>query len=206
MEDLNAKVGEIQENRLSCGKSGLGYQSKHGEKLIDLCDENNSSIANTIFQHHPRDLCTWASLGQKTTNQIDFIIIRPNWMSCVKDAKTKPSADCKSDHQLINVGIKLKLKKMEQSHHPLRLNFITLNDDFRINVNNSFEVLLGCDLESKSPNDLWEVGKETMVSTDKEHIRKTKKKKKEWISDETIKEVEIRKQLKVKSINIPVES
>ena len=124
----------------------------------------------------------------------------------MKDSKTRPRSDCNSDHQFLNVGIKLRLKKMEQPHHPSRLDFKTLNGDFRIDVNNRFEVLLGCDLESRSSNNLWEVGKEIMVSTAKERINKTKKKKKEWISDETIKEVEIRRYLNENGINTPVES
>ena len=175
MGDMNAEVGEFQENRLSCSKFGLGCQNERGEKLIDFCDAKSLSIANTMFQHHPRYLYTWKSPDQKTRNQIDYIMISRKWIICVKDAKTRPSVDCSSVHQLCNVGIKLKLKKTEQPHHPSRLDFKTLNDDFRINVNNRFEVLLGCDLESKSPNDLWEVGKEIMVSTAKEHINKTKK-------------------------------
>ena len=175
MGDMNAEVGEFQENRLSCGKLGLGCQNERGEKLIDFCDAKNLSIANTMFQHHPRYLYTWKSPDQKTRNQIDYIMISRKWIICVKDPKTRPSVDCSSEHQLCNVGIKLKLKKMEHPHHPSRLDFKTFNDDFRINVNNRFEVLLGCDLESKSPNDLWEVGKEIMVSTAKEHINETKK-------------------------------
>ena len=66
-------------------------------------------------------------------------------------------------------------KLCQRREKQTKLDFKTLNDDFRINVNNRFEVLLGCDLESKSTNDLWEVGKEIMASTAKEHSNKPKK-------------------------------
>ena len=141
MGDINAEIGKISENSPSCGKFGLGCENDRGETLIDFCDTNNLSIANIMLQHHPRYLYTWKSPDQKIRNQIDYIMISRNWISCIKDAKTRPSADRSSDHQLLNVDIKLKLEKMEQSHHFSRLDYKTLNDDFRVDVNNRFEVL-----------------------------------------------------------------
>ncbi|XP_063613942.1 uncharacterized protein LOC134787155 [Penaeus indicus] len=182
MGDMNAKVGKRNENGPSCGKFGLGTQNERGEKLVEFCVTNNLSIVNTVFQHHPRHLYTWKSPDQKTRNQIDYIML-----SCIKDTKTRPGADCTSDHQLLYADIKLRLKKMEQRHHPLRLDFKSLNDNFRVEVNNKFEVLLSCDIENKSPNDLWEDGKEIVVTTAKNNLRVKNITKKLKPSNDTVK-------------------
>ena len=56
----------------------------------------------------------------------------------MKDAKTRPGADCNSNHKLLNVVMKLKLKKMTKSPHPTMLDYKTLSDDFRVDVSNRF--------------------------------------------------------------------
>ena len=58
--DWNAKIGS-QETPGVTGKFGLGVQNEAGYRLIELCQENTSIIANTIFQQHRRRLYTWRS-------------------------------------------------------------------------------------------------------------------------------------------------
>lgn len=109
MGDMNAKVGQQQDRtNPSCGRYGLGERNERGEKFIEFCDSNNLIIANTMFQHHPRHLYTWISPDRKTKNQIDFICFSHKWINCVKDAKTRPSADCNTDHQLLTAEIKFR--------------------------------------------------------------------------------------------------
>ena len=59
--DWNATVGS-QEAPGVTGKFGLGIQNEIGQRLIEFCQENERIIANTLFQQHRRQLCTWTSL------------------------------------------------------------------------------------------------------------------------------------------------
>ena len=78
---------------------GLGVQNKSGERLT--YQENALVIANTLFQQHKRRLYTWTSPDGQHQNQIDYILSSQRWRSSVQSAKTRPGADCSSDHELL---------------------------------------------------------------------------------------------------------
>ena len=69
--DRNAKVGS-QEIPGVTGKFGLGVQNEAGQRLTEFCQENSLVIANTLFQQHKRQLCTWTSPDGQYRNQIIF--------------------------------------------------------------------------------------------------------------------------------------
>ena len=58
--DWKAKVG-TQETPGVTGKFALGMRNEAGQILIEFCQENALSIANTLFQQHKRRLHTWTS-------------------------------------------------------------------------------------------------------------------------------------------------
>ena len=147
MGDFNAKVGKQDTPNATCGKFGLGQQNERGEDLIDFCSSNNLTITNTLFQHHPRHLYTWIAPDRKTRNQIDYIIFSKKWKNCLKNVRTRPGADCNSDHQLLTVDIKIKLKKIDQPAPPMRLDYKSLCEEYQITITNKFEALLQCDEE-----------------------------------------------------------
>ena len=95
--DWNAKVGS-QEITGVTGKFGLGVQNKAGQRLIEFCQENTLVIANTLFQQHKRRLYTWTSPDAQHRNQIDYILCSQRWRRSTQSAKTRPGADCGSDH------------------------------------------------------------------------------------------------------------
>ena len=43
-----------------------------------------------------------------------------------------PGADCNSDHQMLTAQLQMRLKKIPQPPTPLRLNFSTLDEDYKI--------------------------------------------------------------------------
>ena len=45
-------------------------------------------------------------------NQIDYILCSQRWRSCIQSAKTRPGADCDSDHELFIAKFRFKLKKV----------------------------------------------------------------------------------------------
>jgi len=74
MGDFNAKV-VCEKHGKTAGPYGLGMCNEQGERLIDWCEEKKLTIMNTWFAAHPRRRYTWASPGDRTRNQIDYIMI-----------------------------------------------------------------------------------------------------------------------------------
>ena len=117
--DWNAKVGS-QETPGVTGKFGLGMRNESGQRLIEFCQENTVVIANTLFQHHKRRLYTWTSPDGQHQNQIDYILCSQRWRNSIQSTKTRPGADCGSDHELLITKFRLKLKKVGKTARPLR--------------------------------------------------------------------------------------
>ena len=108
----NAKVGS-QETPAVRGKFGLGIWNEAGQTLIECCQENALVIANTLFQQHKRRrLYTWTSPDDQHWNRIDYILCSQRWRSSIQSTKTRPGADCGSDHELLIAKYRLKLKKV----------------------------------------------------------------------------------------------
>ena len=109
--DWNAKAGS-QETPGVTGKFGLGMRNEAGQSLIEFRQENALVIANTLFQQHERILYTWTLPEGQYQNQIDYILCREKWRSSIQSTKTRPGADCGSDHELLIAKFILKLKKV----------------------------------------------------------------------------------------------
>ena len=77
-------------------------------------------IANTLFQQHKRRLYTWTSPDGQHQNQIDYILCSQRWRSSIQSAKTRPGADCGTDHELLIAKFRLKLKKVGKTTRPFR--------------------------------------------------------------------------------------
>ena len=105
--DWNAKVGS-QATPGVTGKFGLGVWNEAGQRLIEFFQENILVIANTLFQQHKRKLYTWTSPDGQHQNQIDSILCSQRWRSSIQSAKTRPGADCGSDHELVIAKLRFK--------------------------------------------------------------------------------------------------
>ena len=121
--DWNAKVGS-QETLGITGKFGLGMQNEAGQRLIEFCQENALVIANTLFQQHKRKLYTWTSPDGQHWNQIDYLLCSQRWRSSIQSTKTRPGADCDSDHELLIAKFRLKLKKIGKTTRLFRYDLI----------------------------------------------------------------------------------
>ena len=84
----------------------------HVHQVCEFCQENALVIANTLFQQHKRRLYTWTSPNGPYQNQIDYILCSQWWRSSIQSAETRQGVDCGSDHELLIVKFRLKLKKV----------------------------------------------------------------------------------------------
>uniref|UniRef100_A0A0L8I0S1 Endonuclease/exonuclease/phosphatase domain-containing protein n=1 Tax=Octopus bimaculoides TaxID=37653 RepID=A0A0L8I0S1_OCTBM len=142
MGDWNAKVGKSITDSSSLGQHGLGEKNERGQDLVDLCITNNLVIGNTIFQHHPRRLYTWTSPGDRFRNQIDYIMIQGRWRSALKNVRTRPGADCGTDHQLLCATIKIQMRSRRKQTRITRYDVTKISEAFSVEMQNRFLPLL----------------------------------------------------------------
>ena len=121
--DWNAKVG-TQEIPGVTSKFSLGVQNEAGQRLTEFCQGNRLVIANTLFQQHKRRLYTWTSPDGQHQNQIDYILCSQRWRRSIQSAKTRPGADCGSDHERFIANFRLKLKKVGRLLDHLGMTYI----------------------------------------------------------------------------------
>ena len=151
---------------------------------MELCQENALVIANTLFQKHKRRLYTWTSPDDQYQSQIDYILCSQRWRISIQSAKTRPGADCGTDHELLIAKFRLELKKVGKTTRPFRYDLDQLPYDNTVKVRNRFK---GLDLIDRVPDGLWteicDIVQETGINT----IPKKKKyKKAKWLSEEVL--------------------
>ena len=73
-------------------------------------------------------------------------------MEKLKTAKTRPEADCGSDHELLIATFRLKLKKVGKTTRPFRYNLNQIPYNYTVEVTNTFK---GLDLIDRVPEELW---------------------------------------------------
>ena len=84
----------------------------------------------------------------------------------MQSAKTRPGADCGSEHELLIAKFRLKLKKVGKTTRPFRYGLNEIPYDYTVEVTNRFK---GLDLIDRVPEELWtEVGdiiEESVIKT-----------------------------------------
>ena len=74
------------------------------------------------------------------------------WRSSIHSAKTRPGADCGSDHELLIAKFRLKLKKVVKTTRPFRYDLNQIPYDYTVKVRNRFK---GLDLIDRVHDELW---------------------------------------------------
>ena len=111
------------------------------QRLIEFCQENTLVIANTLFQQHRKKFYTWTSPDGQHRNQIDYILCSQRWKSSIQSVKTRPGADCGSDHELLIAKFRFKLKKVGKTTRPFKYDLNQIPYDYTVEVRNRFKGL-----------------------------------------------------------------
>ena len=142
-----------------------------GQILIEFCQENALVIANTLLQQHKRRLYTLTSPDGQHRNQIDSILCSKRWRSSIQSTKTRPRADCGSDHEFLIAKFRLKLKKVGKTARPFRYDLNQIPFDYTVEVRNRFK---GLDLIDRVPDELWNEVRDIVQETGIKTIPKKK--------------------------------
>lgn len=202
--DYNAKIGREPGDeylRKVIGKYGLGKRNARGERLLQFCTENNFFIANTGYEHHARRLYTWTSPGGLYKNQIDYILIKSRWRTSVKNTKTYPGKDCHSDHQFLAAELRIKLSRSQPAKTFRNLWGLKHNENFKTRAKAEISKLNSHTQLYNDSNSLWDKTKTVLMEVASETEATTKQKRKTWITEETWKKIESRKQLKTAGLH-----
>ena len=82
--------------------------------------------------------------------------------SSLQSTKTRPGADCGSDHELLITKFRLQLKKVGKTARPFRYDLNQIPYDYTVEVRNRFK---GLDLIHRVPDELWDEVRDTVQET-----------------------------------------
>jgi hypothetical protein len=145
MGDFNSKIGQRENGEEDVmGPHCYGTRNERGDRMIRFARSNELYISNTIFKKRPNRKWTWRSPDGKTTNEIDFIMMRKNQCSLVNDVSVIGSAfKFSSDHRLLRLNMKLSMKKMisrQPSTKILVNKDQTLKKEFNLKLNANLSI------------------------------------------------------------------
>ena len=127
---------------------------------------------------------------------MDYIFCSQRWRSSIQSAKTRPEADCGSDHELLIAKFRLKLKKVGKTTRPFRYDLNQIPYDYTVEVRNRFK---GLELIDRVPDELWNEVRDTVHETGIKTIPMEKKcKKAKWLSGEALQIAVKRRKVKSK--------
>ena len=103
------------------------------------------------------------------------------WRSSIQSTKTRPGADCGSDHELLIAKFRLKLKKVGKTTRPFRYDLNQIPYDYTVQLRNRFK---GLHLIDTVPDEIWNEVHDIVQEIGIKTISKKKKcKKAEWLSE-----------------------
>ena len=142
---------------------------------------------------------TWKSNEGRIKNQIDHIIINRRWRSSISNVKTTSNLLWHSDHRLLVVEVKLKLKRHPKLERPKRF---STEEPRTSETRNDLQDKLLCLLRDESlraVEEAWSRIKSYALGAAESTIETTERKRKKWISADTYKLIDQRKKGKVNS-------
>ena len=127
---------------------------------------------------------TLVGITRWSITKSDYVLWSQRWRNSIQLAKTRPGADCGSDHELLIEKFRLKLKKVGKTTRPFRYDLNQIPQDYTVKVTNRFKEL---DLIDRLPEELQtevrDIVEEAVIKT----IPKKKKyKKAKWLYEEAL--------------------
>ena len=122
--------------------------------------------------------------------------MQQRWKSSTQPAKSRPGADCGSDHDLLIAKFRLKLKKARKTTRPFRYDLNQIPYDYTVEVKQIQGIL---NLIDRVSEELLMVVCDTVQEAGiKTILKKMKSKKAKWLSEEALQIAVNRREAKSK--------
>ena len=109
--DFNAKVGKEDIYKPTIGNGSLQNKTKNnGIKIIQAAISKFFNVRSTTFPHKDIHKETRYSADGRTVNQINHALISNRFRSAITDIRALRGPDIGSDHNLLKVNFKVKLR------------------------------------------------------------------------------------------------
>ena len=119
-----------------------------------MARERTGHSKHALLTTQEKTLHTDITRGQHR-NQIDYILCSQRGRSSIQSTKTRPRADCGSDHELLIAKFRLKLKEVGKTTRPFKYDLNQIPYDYTVEVRNRFQGLDLIDLVYLVPDELW---------------------------------------------------
>ena len=194
MGDFNASVSEKLHGVV--GIHGLEKTtSDNGERLVSFAGANSLCITNTFFPHKHIHQATWYPPDSRRHPSLkDYILVKQRMMPSILDTRVHRGGDMDSDHRLVIMSVRLKLKKKPTEQEKRYFDVELLQEgqprtDFADTIEKCFERRKRAgDVEER-----WNELKTSILESAEEHLKRKRKKKKRWISEDTMKIIEAKR-------------
>ncbi|XP_076036403.1 uncharacterized protein LOC143022188 [Oratosquilla oratoria] len=114
--DFNVRVGADQESwPHSIGPFGVGKLNENGQRLLEMCSYHDLCVTNTFFATKPQHRVSWCHPRSRHWHQLDLIVTRRPSLNCVLTTRSYHSADCDTDHSLVNCKVRFQPKRIHRS-------------------------------------------------------------------------------------------
>nr|XP_018911551.1 PREDICTED: craniofacial development protein 2-like [Bemisia tabaci] len=114
--DLNGRTG----HRIDCkvvGPFGEDVVNDNGNRIIEVCEQNELKILNGFFQHRDIHKYTWVQRTRDLRSIIDYAITNQTTKIKVQQVKVCRGLSCGSDHHFLKVEIAFPVKSFPHSVH-----------------------------------------------------------------------------------------
>lgn len=91
------------------GYFGFGQRNERGQLLLDFARSQELFITNSMFKKRDKRRATW-SMGN-TNNEIDFVMVKNEMKSLVKNVSIINKLEYTSNHKMLRMEINLKTLK-----------------------------------------------------------------------------------------------
>ena len=175
--------------------SAMMTQMREDSRLLEFATFNDLVLANT-----------WHSSNEQRHKQINYILVRKRFRSGVNIARTRsfPGADIRSDHTLLMMTFRLRLKRISKPKHTrLKFDLEKLKDP---NVLETFQTMIGGRFAPLTVMSNKDTDTDSMITTfntavtetASEILGKHRQKKKPWITADILHLCDKRRELKKK--------
>ena len=136
MECKSRKAKDTWSNRQVWPWSAKWSRAKTNRVLPRECTGHSiHPVATTQKMTLLMDSTRWSILKS------DYLLHSWRWNGSIQSAKTRPGADCGSDHELLIAKFTLPLKKVQKITRPFRYDLNRILYDYTMEVTNKFKGL-----------------------------------------------------------------